>query len=105
MRSCSTGSAETALSHLPRPGGDSARTEAIMRQFLDQYPLDQYHLGECTSPGEPGVRFDARLSSALADSRERERLRRELSRLSADGELDGLLEEIGVSRRQLRLPL
>jgi uncharacterized protein YjiS (DUF1127 family) len=76
-----------------------------MRQFLDQYPLGQYPLKEFTSPGEPAVRFVARLISALDDWRERERLRRELSRLAADGELDGLLEEIGVSRGQLRLPL
>jgi uncharacterized protein YjiS (DUF1127 family) len=76
-----------------------------MRQFLDQYPLGQYPLGEFTSPGEPAVRFVARLISALDDWRERERLRRELSRLAADGELDGLLEEIGVSRGQLPLAM
>jgi uncharacterized protein YjiS (DUF1127 family) len=76
-----------------------------MRQFLDQYPLGQYPLKEFTSPGEPAVRFVARLISALDDWRERERLRRELSRLAADGELDGLLEEIGVSRGQLPLAM
>ena len=76
-----------------------------MRQFLDQYPLGQYPLKEFTSPGEPAVRFVARLISALDDWRERERLRRELSLLAADGELDGLLEEIGVSRGQLPLAM
>lgn len=71
-----------------------------MPQFLDQNPRSE-HGGAV----EPAVNLVARLISALDDWREREQLRRELAALAANGELDGVLEEIGVSRGQLPLLL